>query len=77
MTTTRTATANRYYVVRPNGTVERLRSLVDAKVHASNLYDAGVTAPLVVTAPTRDAALEKADRCYAGQITTAQARRAS
>lgn len=65
----------RYYVARTDGTIKRYISLVDATAQANHLYrNCGVVAPLVVTAPDRDAALEKAARCYRREITCAQAR---
>jgi hypothetical protein len=83
-----TATANRttrYYVARETGDITngftvsiaaRLASLAAAKQHANALYDNGVNAPLVVAAPNREAAIDKARRCYAREITCAQARNA-
>lgn len=52
----------------------RLISLAAAKQHADALYDNGATAPLVIAAPNRQAAIYKARRCYAREITCAQAR---
>lgn len=66
--------APRYYVARTNGNVVRYASLSDAKQTAAALYDRGVVAPLVIVAANRDAAIDKAARCYAGEITTKQAR---
>ena len=75
--------ATRYYVARETGDIQagfkpvimaRLVSLAAAKQHANALYDNGMNAPLVVCAPNRDAAIDKARRCYAREITCAQAR---
>lgn len=65
------------YVARADGTVDpfRFASLAAAKMHADMLYRAGNIAVLVVTAATRADAVVKADRCYRGEITSAQARR--
>jgi hypothetical protein len=66
----------RYFVTRTSGTVHTASSLQSAKAYASHLYrNCGVIAPLVVAAPDKDAAWNKAQRCYAGEITCAQARR--
>lgn len=73
----------RYYVARETGDVTtgftvsiaaRLTSLANAKQHANALYDTGMNAPLVVVALNRESALDKARRCYAREITCAQAR---
>lgn len=73
---TKTATAPRFYVARTNGTIARYATMADAKETATALYSLGVVAPLVVVAADRDAALAKAQRCYRGEITIAQARKA-
>lgn len=65
----------RYYVARTDGTIQRFTTLAQANGHADHLYrSAGVVAPLVVTAPDRASALDKAARCYRREITCAQAR---
>lgn len=67
----------KFYVARTNGTVQSASSLAEAKAYASHLYkNCGVIAPLVVAATDKDAAQAKAQRCYAGEITCVQARRA-
>ena len=66
----------KFYVTRTIGTVHPARSLAEANAYANHLYKhCGVIAPLVVAAPDKDAAWTKAQRCYAGEITCAQARR--
>jgi len=73
MTQTSTAAA-RFYVARQSGQINRYASLQAAKAQANGLHDLGVVAPLVVVATSKDEAADKAQRCYAGQITTRQAR---
>jgi threonine dehydratase len=74
MTTTTQDTSAKYFVAKTNGTVIATSGPNAAKAYASRLYDLGVIAPLVVRAANADEAKAKAARCYAGEITTRQAR---
>jgi hypothetical protein len=66
----------RYYVARTSGRVQRAAGLAEAKAYVKHLYsNCGVIAALVVAAPDAEAARAKAERCYAGEITIAQARK--
>jgi hypothetical protein len=84
MTTTTQTTEVRYYVARELWTADKTRAVVTvqrlaspaaAKQHANALHANGALGfPTVIAAANREAAIDKATRCYRREITCAQAR---